>query len=336
MDAEENYYKYILMFLATFGLMFSYYYFAPVVFLSIFIHILYLTKAEGEKIISAKSIVKILISLVIPGLFGVMYFIVFQQIKNGANMLQEYTCGINTAGPIYNNLITTMFIFVVLSIYYIIKSIKDKKSNLINKMLIISLIFISIIFIGMKLGKVSEYYFYKLYYMLWIYVIVVAFKAIELIITKKKLLVYIGITLYFIGIIIAIVFNKNIIFFDIYKENFEEIKSEYIIISENEMEIFEYYNTNIDNAENLDDSTYLYVGGNVRPRWIYALTKNLFLFIDVSWGEIFTDIQQFLDSEKQYCIIFKLENKEIYENIENIKDVKILFKNEDGVIIEKY
>lgn len=332
---DKTYYKNILIFMASFALMFSYYYFAPVVFLAVFIQMILEIKKENEKLFSSKNIVKILFSLVIPGIFGVMYFIIFQILINGKNLIQEYTRGINLPGPIYDNLITTILIFALLSIYDTIKNIKQKKQNFTHTILIICAIFVMIAFVGMQLQKVSEYYYYKLYYMLWIYIIVVAFNAINILKDKKKILTYTGIALYCIGVIVAIIFNKNILLFDIYCENFNEVKSEYQIISDKELEIFEYYNKNIDTADNWDDTTYWYVGGNGRPRWAYVLTKNPYIFIDVFWCDPLVDIQQFFDSDKNKCVIFKLDNEDIYNNIENVENIKILFKNEAGVIVEK-
>lgn len=331
------YHKYILMFMSNFALMFSYYYFAPVVFFAIFIQILLDIRNRSEKIFSAKNMLNILLTLIIPGLFGVMYFIIFQQIKYGISPLQQYSSGINIPGPIYDNLITTVLIFIILSIYYIIYSIKNKKQNISNKMLILSMIFIVIGFIGMKLQKVSEYYYYKIYYMLWIFLIVGAFNAINILNEKTKKLTYIGIILYCIGVIIAIIFNKNILFFDIYQKNFNELFSEYKVISHKELEIFEYYNNEIDTENNMDNTTYLYSNRPGRQGWFYALTKNTYIYINTTWVDApFTDIQQFFESEKKHCIIFKEDNPDIFENIENIENIKILFKNEDGVIIEKY
>ena len=40
--------------------------------------------------------------------------------------------------------------------------------------------------------------------------------------------------------------------------------------------------------------------------------------------------------EQERCIIFKLDNEDMYENIDKVENIKILFKNEAGVIIEKY
>ena len=194
-------YRDILIFFLTFGIMFSYYYFAPVVFLAIFIQMIVEIKKRKEKIFSVKNILSIVISLIRFGL----------QVEN------YYSNGINLPGAIYQNFITNTIIFLMLSVFYICYSIKNKKEKFSNKILIISIIFLIIAFIGMKFEKISEYYYYKIYYMIWIPLIIVAFNSIELFYKKNIILTYIGIGIYSIGMIIAMFFNKNLLFFDIYQ-----------------------------------------------------------------------------------------------------------------------
>lgn len=330
-------YRDILIFFLTFGIMFSYYYFAPVVFLTIFIQMIVEIKKRKEKIFSVKNILSMVVSLILPGMFGIIYFIIFQIIRFGLQVGNYYSNGINTPGAIYQNFITNTIIFLMLSVFYICYSIKNKKEKFSNKILIISIIFLIIAFIGMKFEKVSEYYYYKIYYMIWIPLIIVSFSSIELFYKKNKILTYIGVGLYSIGIIIAMFFNKNLLFFDIYQNNFEEIKANYNIINNKELEIMEYYNKNINVYNGLDNNTYIYLQSRIgRGRWIYAITKNPYFYINSNFGELPTSIQQFLESQKQYCIIFKQDNcEEILKGIENVEGIKILFQNDEGAILEK-
>lgn len=330
-------YRDILIFFLTFGIMFSYYYFAPVVFLAIFIQMIVEIKKRKEKIFLAKNILSIVVSLIIPGMFGIIYFNIFQIIRFGLNVENYYSNGINTPGKIYQNFITNIIIFLVLSAFYISCSIKNKKEKFSNKLLIISITFLIIAFIGMKFDRVSEYYYYKIYYMAWIPLIVVTFSFIDWLYKKNKILTYIGVGIYFIGIIISACFSKNLLFFDIYQKNFKEVEADYNMVSYKELEILEYYNTNVNTYNGLDNNTYMYVStGNGRARWLYAITKNPYIYINASYGEMPTNIQQFLDSQKQYCIIFKKDDcEEILKEIENVEGIKILFQNDEGAILEK-
>ena len=189
----------------------------------------------------------------------------------------------------------------------------------------------------MKFEKISEYYYYKIYYMIWIPLIIVAFNSIELFYKKNIILTYIGIGIYSIGMIIAMFFNKDLLFFDIYQNNFEEVKANYNLASYKELEIMEYYNKNINVYNGLDNNTYIYLSSrDGRGRWLYAITKNPYFYINVTFGERPTSIQQFLESQKQYCIIFKQDNcEEILKEIENVEGIKILFQNDEGAILEK-
>lgn len=330
-------YRDILIFFLTFGIMFSYYYFAPVVFLTIFIQMIVEIKKRKEKIFSVKNILSMVVSLILPGMFGIIYFIIFQMIRFGLQVENYYSNGINLPGAIYQNFITNTIIFLMLSVFYICYSIKNKKEKFSNKILIISIIFLIIAFIGMKFEKVSEYYYYKIYYMIWIPLIIVAFNSIELFYKKNKILTYIGIGIYSIGMIIAMFFNKNLLFFDIYQNNFQEINANYNMVNYKELEIMEYYNKNINVYNGLDNNTYIYLSSrDGRGRWLYAITKNPYFYINVTFGERPTSIQQFLESQKQYCIIFKQDNcEEILKEIENVEGIKILFQNDEGAILEK-
>lgn len=332
----NKYHKLILIFLTNFGLMFTYYFFAPVVYFAIFLQILLKTNNKKEKVM------KIFFSLILPGCFGIVYFVIFQIIKFGANPVEGYSKVLGIEGKIYKNVITNIIIYLVLSIYYIICSIKNKTNKLSNKMFILNVIFMILLFIGMKLGKVSEYYYYKLYYFMWILLIYTSYKGINKLIEKNvkiKILIYIMITIYYIGIICSIITEQKILIFDIFKENSKIVKEENILISFDELEVLDYYNTNI-NIDKLKNNTYMPVSKIEYGReiWIYAITKNPYNLIDTLFGEVFTNLQPYIESNKKYCVIFE---KDCYENYNQIEkeieksNIKILFRNEAGMVLEK-
>ena len=128
-------------------------------------------------------------------------------------------------------------------------------------------------------------------------------------------------------------YSKNILFFDVYQKNFEEVREDYKLISNKELEILKYYNENINH---MDDNTYLYVASIIgRTKWMYVITKNPYIYVDSIYGEKPTSIQQFLDSEKKYCIMFKNDCEQILIEARENNNVKILFQNEDGAVVEK-
>ena len=336
----NKYYKYILMFFLNFGMFFSYYFFAPVVYFAIFLQIIFEIKQKKEKIFRKENILNIIYTLILPGTFGVLFFLVFQFIKFGTNPVTNSINVIGIAGEIYNNFITNVVIFLLLSIYFIIYSIKYKKNDISNKMLICTILFLILLFIGKQFKIVSEYYYFKTYYLLWIFVISVGFNCIELLISKGKkikIITYIIIGIYCVGIIVAMIFRQTLFIYDIFKSNSEFINLELKVIAHEELDILEYYNKKINTDENkLEDNTYMCIPLLERGReiWIYVITKNPYNYIDLSFGDLTKDIQQFIESDKKYFVLFKQDYLGDYDKI-NLENLKVLFKNDAGMILEK-
>ena len=112
-------YKISSLFLLNLGIMFSYYYFAPVLFLAQLWYILATNKKQNIKIFSKQNIFEILIALVIPGLIGVIYFIGYP-LMQANNKAFDYVGAIATDGFIYEDLIMNIFPYLLLSEVYII------------------------------------------------------------------------------------------------------------------------------------------------------------------------------------------------------------------------
>ena len=54
----------------------------------------------------------------------------------------------------------------------------------------------------------------------------------------------------------------------------KEIKDDYALIKEKELDLFDYYNKNINTMTN-DDTLFCKTRGNTgRDRWVYSITKN--------------------------------------------------------------
>ena len=328
-------FKNILLFLLNFGIMFSYYYFAPIVYLAIFLQIIHNSLKKKEKLLNINNIVRIVITLIIPGLFGIIYFVIFQMIKYSGLPEEGYIGILGIQGDIYKNLFTNICIFLILSLIIIFKK---KKINIEKKMLILNIIFIGILFIGMKQNIVSEYYYYKTYYLLWIFVICVAFRFVDYIRYKHTIITYLCVITYCICIPISIILKNNLLFFDIYLNNVKNINENIILIKNNELEIFEYYNNNL-NKDNKLDKTYMCVAWcSGRNMWVYAITGNFYNYIDTSYGEPTINLQNFIKSDFEYFVLLKDDfsgnydelPKEITEN-----NLNVLFSNNAGMIISK-
>ena len=157
---------------------------------------------------------------------------------------------------------------------------------------------------------------------------------------KINIIIYILITIYAIGIFVAIVFRKNIYVYDIYKNNGEEINKKYEMVTGAELEILDYYNKNINNPDETEKSTYFCKtqGNNGRDRWIYSILKNPNNFTDSSTGEITKNLDKFMESDTEYIVLFKIDYGGDYDKIdEEIEkyNLKTVIRNSSGMILQK-
>lgn len=336
--------KCLMLFFLNFGIMFTYYYFAPVVFLAIFWQILQENKENGNKLFNLKNICNILISLVIPGTFGILYFVVMPKIGdlNGIN----YVNALMIDGSIYKNLVTNLIPYLVLSEIFIIYNLKQKTKNFCFKIYILSLIFIIIALIGWKLNKISDYYYYKIYYFLFIILLICSFEAIKILVeqVKYKILVYILIGIYFIGMVASIIFENAFGIYDIYASNGVELKHDYTVITNDELKLLKWYNNNLNDINNTNMETlFIYNDDgeiNGKCRWIYFITKNIYNFLDLIYDiDDNNPIDEFILENKKYMVAFKNEYS-VYDDYDNIFEkikqynLKILYQNDGGVILE--
>lgn len=333
--------KIAYLFLLNLGIMFSYYYFAPVMFLSEFWYILKTNKTQKIKIFSKKNILEILIALVIPGLIGVTYFIIYPLfIQN--NTITNYATAIGTSGFIYENLIMNVLPYLLVSEVFIIYNLLRKTNSYINKLLIVTLIFTFAIFTLFKLEYASSYYYYKLYYMLFLVLVVSTYEMLKIFTEKNKnvqIIVSGILLLYSLGIFSAMVMNKDWYVFDIYLTNGKEIKDDYALIKEKELDLFDYYNKNINTMTN-DDTLFCKTRGNTgRDRWVYSITKNSYNLNNALSNTSVTTVEKFVKNSKyRYFVLLKNDYGGDYEKVQDdVKqyDLKILIQNSAGMILEK-
>ena len=334
-------YKIISLFLLNLGIMFSYYYFAPVIFLSEFWYILVTNKKQNIKIFSKENIFEILITLVIPGMIGIVYFIGYPLIQAN-NKAFDYVGAIATDGFIYKDLIMNILPYLLLNEIYIIYKFFKKENVFIDKLLFITVIFTLIIFILMKFEFVSSYYYYKIYYMLFLVLIASSYEMLKIFLDENKMLQIILwsiLILYSLGIFSAMVFEKNCFIFDIYLTNGKEIKDDYALIKDKELYLFEYYNNNINTIQN-NDTLFCKTKGNTgRDRWIYSITKNGNDLTNALNNDKITTVEKFMKNSKyHYFVLLKNDYGGEYDKVQDeIKryNLKILIQNSAGMILEK-
>ena len=334
-------YKISSLFLLNLGIMFSYYYFAPVLFLSELWYIIATNKKQNIKIFSKQNIFEILITLVIPGLIGVIYFIGYP-LMQANNKAFDYVGAIATDGFIYENLIMNIFPYLLLSEVYIIYIAFKKKNTFIDKLLYLTVIFTLLIYMLMKLEFVSSYYYYKIYYMLFLVLTVSSYEILKIFVDKGKnvtIIVSGVLIIYSFGIFSAMVLDKNWFVFDIYLTNGEEIKDDYALIKDKEFYLFEYYNNNINTMQNGDTLFCKTKGNTGRDRWVYSITKNGNNLTNALTNDKITTVEKFMENSKyHYFVLLKNDYGGEYDKVQDeVKryNLKILIQNSAGMILEK-
>lgn len=334
-------YKISSLFLLNLGIMFSYYYFAPVLFLSELWYIIVTNKKQNIKIFSKQNIFEILIALVIPGLIGVIYFIGYP-LMQANNKAFDYVGAIATDGFIYEDLIMNIFPYLLLSEVYIIYIAFKKKNTFIDKLLYLTVIFTLLIYMLMKLEFVSSYYYYKIYYMLFLVLTVSSYEILKIFVDKGKnvtIIVSGVLIIYSFGIFSAMVLDKNWFVFDIYLTNGEEIKDDYALIKDKEFYLFEYYNNNINTMQNVDTLFCKTKGNTGRDRWVYSITKNGNNLTNALTNDKITTVEKFMENSKyHYFVLLKNDYGGEYNKVQDeVKryNLKILIQNSAGMILEK-
>lgn len=337
----------LIGFLLTFAIFFSYYLFMPIIYVALGLYLLIniLKKRKEIKIFSMKNVFKIGIILIIPTVLGFCYFVLPGILNGEGTEIQS----IGAEGYIYKNLYSNLILISPLILYYIIAKIRKKENDFVNIYIILSIIFILVMLVGVIKGKVSTYYFYKLYYAFWILAVFSAYKAIKEIYANKEMRIFIysymaviiGIHLYSMLDLDNKFQNKNeylstdnmaIKITNIYSTNRNYIKDAKTYFSENQKEMLKYCEENniFDEKQNIS-----VCGTNLQQRWLYVI----YGVTDVNNIKEFAtivkkfDIKSWLDEDKKYYISFSNEENMKYNKDES--KYKLLYSGTDCVLLEK-
>ena len=322
--------------LVCFGVFFTYGYFVPIVYISVIVN--YVIKAinRQEEVTSIKNIMKLIIVIVIPLVLGMTYFMLLPVINGRDSEIST----IGRDGGIYKNYITNFLMIIPILITGLILKIKNRNKDFDygTVLFILSLLFLFILLIGNKLKFVSNYYYFKVYYIVWPLALYNTFIALRNIFAQKnkniRIITYSYTGIYIIALFSALILNQNIAINDIFYHNTSIIsKEKYISLNRKELLV-------LNNATELVGKQNLYVVSSKQDmlrRWTYALSKNEKIFVDyyfVNDG----DIERWLQfDEKYYIALYKCYNK-LKDNEgpeENNDRYKIVYKDENCFVLEK-
>ena len=293
---EENLkFGYILLIFAllNFGVFCSYYLFVPFVYSALWIYFSAYSKKVNKKIICKKNIIILSVTLLLPFFLGFIYHLM-PNIYNIFNLdaleamsrSLDYSSNIlknsfKLEGYIYTNFYSNMIPLIPLAIYYVIQKIKKKEIFSFEIILLTFLILhMLLLFIGVKLELVSNYFLMKNYYALWIVLFYINFRSINNIFEKDKAKagIMLGVYIFIIGI--NLIFIKMPLNHDSKNESIVNIAEVFGVnktmiidrkedLNPKEIEILKYAKENL----NFDENIVEFLGEDEQIYWIYSMLR---------------------------------------------------------------
>ena len=175
----------VLLGLGCLSILVCYTLFAPAIYVGVFLCLcLYLLKQKT--LFKLKSLLLLCTVFLIPFIMGIYYsyFGMFNS-SSGLSLPEVLTW----EGGIYRDLYSNFVIFLPFTIYGLIKLIQSKVPNAGATSFVAMLLFSGVLLLAGIYGKVSSYYYYKVYYALWFYVFYLLFYGIYRLADHAKLLI---------------------------------------------------------------------------------------------------------------------------------------------------
>lgn len=184
-EKEEinKYLNLVLMMLACFALFECYVLFVPVVFFAL-ISFVFAKQWKKRGLVSLDTVVTCLIIFLIPCILGFIF--TYKGIFNGGVTVAS---AISAEGACYRDLYSNFLPFMPLAIFGWLARIKNRENGMINFIMPFAAMFSLYLFMQGMQGKVSSYYFYKTYNLLWLIVFILVVYGISYLEKQTKILV---------------------------------------------------------------------------------------------------------------------------------------------------
>ena len=291
---------------------------------------------EEKKLITKHIISLTIFAFLLPGVVAILYFLVFRGNLQGL--------GLDADGYIIRNKITMIIAFIPFTLYYLVCKIKHKEIDF-NVTFIISLLFYVILFMVMFLvNKISSYYYFKIYYLIWPFIIMASTYGIIMLLEKGKIRKIIAILLItaYVGTIGYLVLKKDYDFTNSLGNDEENISSvseifninkklikEGTILSKEDLECIKYIN------DNLDSSEVLFVSHMRQQEWKqYLIIKSKPYCLN--YGRLYEEIEDWNNGKYKYIAFLK--DSSAYIGLQgkiSLKNAKKIYSNNSTEIWEK-
>ena len=334
----------LLLLLLTLGIFITYYLYVPVIYGAMGLYYIYVWKYK-KKYSFNKMVKYIAITLIVPFVFGITYYGLVGTSTVSNNMQID--------GGNYKNLIGNFIFVLPLIIYRFIKEIKNKKVDFVSILQVINIAYMVVLFILCINGKMSNYYFGKIYNLAWLLMFIY---LIRLLYYDNNLLFKVYIYSYILIVILACFRIENIIDMnkvnisnntvisnigDIFDNNMRLFKESRVIINKDIYELLEHVHDNYHKYKG-DNGEVHFATSYFRRIWIaelldivpcYGFSKNYALEEGLFVNAIkANDIKYTLNSDDiKYFVIFIDEYNYEFE----LNDYEIVYKNRAGYVLKK-
>lgn len=343
----------VLIGINSFGLIFSYCLFAPIVYAAICIYCFIKDFGTDEKAyfkIFKSTTITVTIVLFFIAVVGVCYFIIPAHFINGQEPVSD---AIKNDGAIYKELWKNEIYyapFALLYAYTFIKGIikKNRKLEFLDVFSILYVGFYGIMYIAMRKSMISPYYFHKTYFVLWIIIFAITIKLINeyLLVSKMKYIIGVYSLAWPIFVLIMLVLTTSTLlpedtkhsipnFIGMYYSENCDARGAFLLnlnFKNGEQEIAEFVRTNLNDAT--ADNTLMITGTYNERCWATVTTE--LSSKTKGYRDVIQDVRMHHFSEfmhepdKKYVVSFK-GSKDL-DSWQNKDDVEILFQNEEGYV----
>ncbi len=320
--------KIIILLILNFSLFNSYYLFMPFTYLSLGIY--YLSLWKKKKIETKDTLIYGFFTLILPFIIGFIHFMLPGFFNPKTNIMTAITIN----GDIYKN-IAPLYLFIFTTAYLVYDKIKHKKKTNYFLLNFYILTAYTLIFLILYILKISAtYYFYKLFYIYWLFFSIYISKSF----IHKKIVLYIISIIILIGINITILKPYSNITYKlekltIYTYNARKFNNDWIRLNNQELDLIEATIKYKDICKT--GKIFPIVGSGTKNAWFYSIT-----------GTVPNIYYKKKDSKELYVPNIPLDawdttdyNCILYFN-ENIKEKKfdkkqLLYQNDKGVLLTK-
>lgn len=343
--------------ITAFGLINSYCLFAPIVFASICIYTFMKDfKQEGKTYLKIFKSTTLIVTTVlfIVAVLGMLYYVVPAHFINGQKPITD---SIKNDGAIYAELWRNIIYYGPFALLYAVTLVKKSRKielDFTDVFAIIYIMFYLVMYIAMRLAVISPYYFYKTYFVLWIVIYIVTTGLINKYANSKgkfACLVKIYSIAWPVFVAIMIILKASTILPEETKRKIPNYVGMYFSENCDARGAF-LHNLNFTNEqqeianfvrENLTDITVentVMITGTYNERcWATATTElspadKEMDFRDVIQDTLLHHIKElYYGQDKKYAISFQGTND--YDKWPYKENLKVLFKNEAGYVVEK-